>query len=189
MFEAIFLFVEKSGWVFYPLFLAGLCGWYFIFEILIYLRNEKRFYGENLKGCDANYLSTLKKAECVIEHSSEKTLAEIDEVITNILSNDIHKRFDYIKTILVLASLAPLLGLLGTVNGMIETFKTISEFGNANPILMADGISEALLTTQEGLTIAFPLMFFAIVLKSKLMRIKNRINTLLLNYKNSLVLK
>ena len=56
----------------------------------------------------------------------------------------------------VLASLAPLLGLLGTVDGMVQTFETITRFGNSNPVLLADGISEALLTTQAGLLIAFP---------------------------------
>jgi biopolymer transport protein ExbB len=58
----------------------------------------------------------------------------------------------------VLASVAPLLGLLGTVDGMVSTFETITRFGNGNPVLLADGISEALLTTQAGLLIAFPLL-------------------------------
>jgi biopolymer transport protein ExbB len=58
----------------------------------------------------------------------------------------------------VLASVAPLLGLLGTVDGMVATFETITRFGNSNPVLLADGISEALLTTQAGLLIAFPLL-------------------------------
>jgi biopolymer transport protein ExbB len=51
-----------------------------------------------------------------------------------------------------------MLGLLGTVSGMVHTFETIQLFGFGNPVLMADGISEALLTTQAGLLVAFPLM-------------------------------
>lgn len=57
----------------------------------------------------------------------------------------------------VMASAAPLLGLLGTVTGMVSTFEVITLYGNQNPVLMADGISEALISTQSGLLIAFPL--------------------------------
>jgi hypothetical protein len=58
----------------------------------------------------------------------------------------------------IMAKVAPLLGLLGTVTGMVQTFKVITIYGNQNPVLMADGISEALITTQSGLIIAFPLL-------------------------------
>jgi hypothetical protein len=58
----------------------------------------------------------------------------------------------------IMAKVAPLLGLLGTVTGMVQTFRVITIYGNQNPVLMADGISEALITTQSGLIIAFPLL-------------------------------
>jgi biopolymer transport protein ExbB len=57
-------------------------------------------------------------------------------------------------------SVAPLLGLLGTVMGMIQTFRVIMDFGIGNPNLTAEGISIALLTTQAGLTSAFPALIF-----------------------------
>jgi biopolymer transport protein ExbB len=59
----------------------------------------------------------------------------------------------------LLAAVAPLLGLLGTVTGMIETFQAISLFGTGDPKLMAGGISQALMTTLLGLTVAIPLLF------------------------------
>ena len=59
----------------------------------------------------------------------------------------------------LLASVAPLLGLLGTVVGMIETFQSISLFGTGDPKLMAGGISQALVTTMLGLLVAIPLLF------------------------------
>ncbi|MDR2732974.1 MAG: MotA/TolQ/ExbB proton channel family protein [Fibromonadaceae bacterium] len=59
---------------------------------------------------------------------------------------------------MIMAKVAPLLGLLGTVTGMVQTFRVITIYGNQNPVLMADGISEALITTQSGLIIAFPLL-------------------------------
>ncbi len=57
-----------------------------------------------------------------------------------------------------LAGVAPLLGLLGTVSGMIATFDTISAVGTGNPRLLSGGISEALITTQVGLMVAIPLL-------------------------------
>jgi flagellar motor component MotA len=66
---------------------------------------------------------------------------------------------EYAKNIATCAAVAPMLGLLGTVMGMVHTFETIERFGFGNPVLMADGISEALLTTQAGLIVAFPLLF------------------------------
>ncbi len=59
----------------------------------------------------------------------------------------------------LLAAVAPLLGLLGTVTGMIETFQSISLFGTGDPKLMAGGISQALVTTMLGLMVAIPLLF------------------------------
>lgn len=57
-------------------------------------------------------------------------------------------------------SVAPLLGLLGTVVGMVKTFTIITHFGIGNPNLLAEGISVALLTTQSGLIVAFPCLLF-----------------------------
>lgn len=59
----------------------------------------------------------------------------------------------------LLAAVAPLLGLLGTVVGMIATFQSITLFGTGDPKLMAGGISQALVTTMQGLIVAVPLLF------------------------------
>ena len=64
----------------------------------------------------------------------------------------------FLQTIKIFAAVAPLLGLLGTVSGIIQTFKVITAHGNANPQLLSIGISEALLTTQVGLMTAIPLL-------------------------------
>lgn len=62
-------------------------------------------------------------------------------------------------TVRLLAAVAPLLGLLGTVTGMIATFQAITLFGTGDPKLMAGGISQALMTTVLGLVVAVPLLF------------------------------
>jgi biopolymer transport protein ExbB len=63
-----------------------------------------------------------------------------------------------LPTLSVLAATAPLLGLLGTVTGMISTFQAITVFGSGDPRMMSGGISEALITTQLGLAVAIPLV-------------------------------
>jgi biopolymer transport protein ExbB len=60
----------------------------------------------------------------------------------------------------VLGAVAPLLGLLGTVTGMIDTFRVITLYGTGDPKLMSGGISEALVTTELGLAVAIPIMLF-----------------------------
>ena len=67
----------------------------------------------------------------------------------------------------LLASIAPMLGLLGTIVGMIATFQSISLFGTSDPRLMADGISQALMTTLMGLAVAIPLLLLYSVIASK----------------------
>ena len=62
----------------------------------------------------------------------------------------------FVPTILVLAAAAPLLGLLGTVEGMIETFRVISASGTSEATSLSSGISQALITTQTGLVVAVP---------------------------------
>ena len=67
----------------------------------------------------------------------------------------------------LLAAVAPLLGLLGTVTGMILTFQSITLFGTGDPKLMAGGISQALVTTVLGLIVAIPLLFSHTLLASR----------------------
>ena len=64
----------------------------------------------------------------------------------------------YLPVLNILAAIAPLLGLLGTVTGMISTFHVITLYGTGDPRMMAGGISEALVTTMLGLAVAIPIM-------------------------------
>lgn len=80
---------------------------------------------------------------------------KLDEAVLKELP-DIEKGQSLIK---LLAAVAPLLGLLGTVTGMIATFQSITLFGTGDPKLMAGGISQALITTVLGLVAAIPLLF------------------------------
>jgi len=72
-----------------------------------------------------------------------------------------------LSIIKILAVMAPLLGLLGTVTGMIQTFQSITLFGTGDPKLMAGGISQALVTTVLGLAAAIPLTFLHALVASR----------------------
>ncbi len=74
--------------------------------------------------------------------------------------------------ILVIASVAPLMGLLGTVTGMISTFDIITMYGTGNPKLLSGGISEALVTTMFGLIVAIPALLVGQFLSAKTEGIK-----------------
>jgi biopolymer transport protein ExbB len=78
-------------------------------------------------------------------------------------------------TLAALAALLPLLGLLGTVIGMLSTFESIRLHGTADPRLLADGIRQALLTTQAGLLAAVPVLISLRFLRSKADRIADAV--------------
>lgn len=80
--------------------------------------------------------------------------AKMDEIITTAAQ----KLRRGLPTLAIFAAVSPLLGLLGTVTGMIETFQVITLFGAGDPRLMSGGISQALITTQLGLAVAIPLL-------------------------------
>lgn len=81
---------------------------------------------------------------------------------------DINRNLSLLK---IIAAIAPLLGLLGTVTGMIVTFQAITLFGAGDPKLMANGISQALMTTVLGLTVAIPTLLFHNLVQTRAKRI------------------
>ena len=95
----------------------------------------------------------------------------MEDAIQEQLLHEMPKLQRFLGGIAILAAVAPLLGLLGTVTGIIRTFGVIQSFGNANPSLMAGGISEALITTAAGLIIAIPLLLAHSLLKGRVQTI------------------
>lgn len=72
----------------------------------------------------------------------------------------VHELERYLNTLGTIAAVSPLLGLLGTVFGMIEIFASLLQHGAGNPAVLAGGISVALITTAAGLTVAIPSLIF-----------------------------
>jgi biopolymer transport protein ExbB len=101
---------------------------------------------------------------------------DIDRYVVRQVSDHLGRDLDkFLAVIAVLAAVAPVLGLLGTVLGMIETFNVISIFGTGNAKALAGGISVALVTTQTGLLIAIPGLIFSGFLKRQSLRLKTRL--------------
>ncbi len=85
-----------------------------------------------------------------------------------------------------LAAAAPLLGLFGTVLGMIDTFDVISLFGTGNARALAGGISEALISTQSGLLVGIPALLMCIFLRQQARRLETRLNAARMAFKRTL---
>ncbi len=104
-----------------------------------------------------------------LTHKDEKQEV-IESVMSEAILTQVPRLERFIGALKVLAAVAPLLGLLGTVTGMINTFQVITTHGTGDPRLMAGGISEAMVTTQVGLAVAIPIMMAASFLGG---RVKN----------------
>lgn len=125
------------------LFISGLKIW----------RQRRRLNNLSSKNALGRVLLAADQAELVDSHHENLEL-RLDEAVLKETPH-LERGLAIVK---LLAAIAPLLGLLGTVVGMIETFYTISIYGTGDPKLMADGISQALVTTMLGLIAAIPLL-------------------------------
>jgi len=114
---------------------------------------------EALKAC-----KRLKGSTSNVVASALRNLDRDREHIEDIVSEQILHESAHLNRfgtfIIVIAAVAPLLGLLGTVTGMISTFDIITEFGTGDPKLLSSGISIALVTTEVGLAVAIPALIF-----------------------------
>lgn len=120
--------------------------------------DEALAYCKQTPGAAARVLSkTLERIDVERE--------ELEDVVAESILHELPKLERFGSAILVFAAVAPLLGLLGTVTGMISTFDIITEFGTGDPKLLSGGISVALVTTQLGLIVAIPLLLVGNVLK------------------------
>jgi biopolymer transport protein ExbB len=93
--------------------------------------------------------------------------AQRDDVVHEAMLREIPGVERFSSAILVFAAVAPLLGLLGTVTGMISTFDVITEFGTGDPRMLSGGISEALITTKLGLVVAIPALLAGTLLNGR----------------------
>tara|TARA_R110001592_G_scaffold304802_1_gene577279 strand:+ start:1028 stop:2338 length:1311 start_codon:yes stop_codon:yes gene_type:complete len=118
-------------------------------------------------------MSSASRVVAATLRNLDRDRDHIEDVISESILYE-SSRIDRFGTlIIVIAAISPLLGLLGTVTGMISTFDIITEFGTGDPKLLSSGISEALLTTKFGLVVAIPLLLLGNMLSSWGNRTKN----------------
>lgn len=174
-------YLQQGGWVMIPLALTSLAMWSLIVDRLLsfhHLSRNDLQAGEAMEAVRAgarSYLAGpgLRRAllrNLVLDRSGD---AELDRSILQQHALALRPQLrQHLKLIAVLAGIAPLLGLLGTVLGMIETFEVIAMFGTGNAKALAGGISVALVTTQTGLLIAVPGLLVSAALTRRARRLE-----------------
>ena len=148
--------VNQGGIVGYIIIALGLVALLIALERLLMLGMTGRRVSlqlANNQPSDDNPLGRILKAAEQYRESNIETLElKLGEAILKEMPS-LNRALLFLK---IIAVVAPLLGLLGTVTGMIQTFQVITLFGTGDPKLMAGGISQALVTTVLGLTVAIP---------------------------------
>ncbi|MDQ7047321.1 MAG: MotA/TolQ/ExbB proton channel family protein [Sulfurovum sp.] len=124
---------------------------------------------EAIKGYKGSTARVLKATLRNITRDRE----HIEDIVTENILNESSSIDKFGSFVLVIAAVASLLGLLGTVTGMISTFDIITEHGTGDPKLLSGGISEALVTTMLGLIVAIPLLLLGNLLSGWGQKIKD----------------
>jgi len=183
-------YARAGGWIMIPLGLASCAMWMLIAERLMAFR---RYSGNDLRIQEAVHAIRGETVN-TFGHGVRATLVrdflrvrtgdpELDRHVLRQCSLRIRPHIGrYLQVIATLGSIAPLLGLLGTVIGMIATFEVISTYGTGNAKAMANGISIALVTTEAGLLVAIPGLLVSAALArraSKLLRSLDEITLVL----------
>ena len=132
-----------------------------------FLTAESKVLDAELASGNFSENSVLGKLNRIFKDYKGTTPEDLEAQLEDVLSRAVPVLEQNLSTIKLLAAVAPLLGLLGTVVGMIETFQSITLFGTGDPKLMAGGISQALVTTMLGLIAAVPLLFVHNILESR----------------------
>ncbi len=171
----MFELVKSGGWLMLPIILCSIIAMSIVVERFWSLRREvvlpehlvatvwNAIKQNNLKPAMIEALakqSALGKIlSAGLKHRHESR-ERIKESIEERGREVVHDLEHFLNTLGTIASISPLLGLLGTVVGMINVFTAITSYGVGNPAVLASGISQAMITTAAGLTVAIPSLIF-----------------------------
>ncbi|MFJ3263833.1 MotA/TolQ/ExbB proton channel family protein [Pseudomonas sp. NY15437] len=167
--------VKAGGWMMLPILLSSVAAMAIVAERLWTLRlsrvappqllgqvwkqiKDKKMNSQALKDLRAS--SPLGEILAAGLANSKHGREIMKECIEEAASRVIHELERYLNALGTIAAMAPLLGLLGTVFGMIQIFSAFMGDGMANAPMLAGGISKALITTAAGLIVAIPSVFF-----------------------------
>ncbi len=144
--EILHKLLERGGMVILVIMVLSLIMWVLIFERYWYLYVD---HPKKLKEIIDHWMSRTDHTSWYAHRVREGLISEVNNSLTHFLS-----------TIRTLTAILPLLGLLGTVTGMITTFDVITVFGTGNARGLASGISTALITTTAGLVTSLAGLYF-----------------------------
>jgi len=166
--------IRQGGVIGYIIIVIGIVGILFAFFKYIWLFVISIKVKRQLKNLDTK-ISNNPLGRIINIYNDNKNLdaTDLEYRIDEALYKETPTLQGGFSMIKLFAAASPLLGLLGTVTGMILTFQSITMFGTSDPKLMAGGISQALVTTMLGLSVAIPLLFAHTVLNSKAKKIIN----------------
>ena len=164
-------FIIKGGPVMAPILLCSVISLAIIVERSLSLRRQRILRYEILQRIEEllrdrkipeattlckRYPSSMTRILLAAILNHDKTRPEIKEIIEDAGRHEVPVLERYLSVLGTIASVATLLGLLGTIAGMIKTFNVIAALGYGHPEALAGGISEALITTAAGLGVAIP---------------------------------
>lgn len=174
--------IQKGGIVMYPIILLSVIALAVFLERLISLRKEKyvpkAFYeqlvsllkkrniNEAVEVCKANKSALARISETIITNT-DLPLSRLLEVAEETGRSEASKLDKFLPSLQTIVAIAPLLGLLGTVLGMIKIFDVIALQGTGSAEALSSGIAEALLTTAAGLVVAIPAQIFYFIAKAR----------------------
>lgn len=186
--QNLFELIQQGGWAMWPL---GLCSLFMLFLIVYSFVQTQRgrfvpdgLVRELLPLAGSRNLELLRQrlqfggsvAARVLAEAFERARPErsdgnrekVESVLLDYLEAEENSVGQWVNYLNVVAAVSPMIGLLGTVSGMISAFQTISLGGMGRPELLAGDIGEALITTATGLVIGIPAMVFYFILKNRL---------------------
>lgn len=159
--------VEQGGLVGYIILIVGAIGLLLALERLVSLTIIKAKVDKQLKSdkfSDNNPLGRIMRVKDTYPDTDTESL---ELHLTEAILGEVPKLGRNLTIIKIISVVAPLMGLLGTVTGMINTFQAITLFGTGDPKLMAGGISTALVTTVLGLVVAIPMTLLYAMLNTR----------------------
>ena len=159
--------VEQGGIIGYIILVLGRITLLFAGYKYFRLFTTSSKINKQIKSGEAQEDNPLGRILLSFEKHRSKDIATLESKMDTAILKEIPEIQSGLPMIKLVAAVAPLLGLLGTVTGMIETFQSITLFGTGDPKLMAGGISQALMTTVLGLVVAIPVLFIFSILASQ----------------------
>ncbi len=152
--------LHQGGGIGYVILILGLVGLFIVIGRLVYLTMVERRMHHQLENLHSpSNDNPLGRMLSVSTDNPDVDPDNLELQIDEAILREIPKLSRGEGLVKLIAGVAPLLGLLGTVVGMIATFQAITLFGSGDPKMMANGISQALVTTALGLIVSIPLLF------------------------------